>query len=70
MATKSKILDTDPSEAKKLADELSANASDGGTAESGAAGDPLSGDVVVLLSGTSLRGPSSSNTATNWTARS
>jgi hypothetical protein len=31
-----------------LASELSANASDGGTAEGGAAGDPLSGDVVVL----------------------
>jgi predicted dinucleotide-binding enzyme len=43
-----KILDTDPGEAEQLASELSANASDGGTAEGGAAGDPLSGDVVVL----------------------
>ncbi|HZO60257.1 MAG TPA: NAD(P)-binding domain-containing protein [Solirubrobacterales bacterium] len=43
-----KILDNDPAEAKQLADELSAAASEGGTAEGGAAGDSLSGDVVVL----------------------
>lgn len=43
-----KILDNDPGEARKLAEELQAEAGDGGGAEGGAAGDPLSGDVVVL----------------------
>jgi NADPH-dependent F420 reductase len=43
-----RILDHDPDQAKQLAEELSANASNGGSAEGGAAGDPLSGDVVVL----------------------
>jgi 8-hydroxy-5-deazaflavin:NADPH oxidoreductase len=37
-----KVLDHDPDQARALADEL------GGGAEGGAAGDPLSGDVVVL----------------------
>jgi NADPH-dependent F420 reductase len=43
-----KILDTDPDDARKLAEELGDAADDGGGAEGGAAGDPLSGDVVVL----------------------
>jgi NADPH-dependent F420 reductase len=43
-----RILDNDAGEAKTLADELSANASNGGSAEGGPAGDPLSGDVIVL----------------------
>jgi NADPH-dependent F420 reductase len=43
-----KILDNDPTDARQLADELSANASNRGTVEGGAAGDPLSGDIVVL----------------------
>ena len=37
-----KVLDHDPDQARALADEL------GGGAEGGAAGDPLSGEVVVL----------------------
>jgi NADPH-dependent F420 reductase len=43
-----RILDNDPDQAKQLADELCASASNAGSAEGGAAGDPLSGDVVVL----------------------
>jgi 8-hydroxy-5-deazaflavin:NADPH oxidoreductase len=43
-----KILDNDPDQAKELAEALEANARNGGGAEAGAAGDPLSGEVVVL----------------------
>jgi NADPH-dependent F420 reductase len=43
-----KILDHDPDQARELAEELQGSAEDGGTAEGGAAGEPLSGDVVVL----------------------
>ena len=43
-----KILDTDPQQARELAAELESSAREGGGAEAGAAGDPLSGDVVVL----------------------
>ncbi len=43
-----KILDTDPGEAQELAGELEGSAPERGGAEGGAAGDPLSGDVVVL----------------------
>jgi NADPH-dependent F420 reductase len=43
-----KVLDTDPEQARQLAEELEAGAADGGAAEGGAAGDPISGDVVVL----------------------
>jgi len=43
-----KILDSDPEQARKLAEQLAADAGNGGGAEGGAAGDPLSGDVVVL----------------------
>ena len=43
-----KVLDRDPGEAGELAEELGAAAADGGGAESGAAGEELSGDVVVL----------------------
>jgi predicted dinucleotide-binding enzyme len=43
-----RILDTDPAEAQKLAEELQGSAAKDGAAEGGAAGDALSGDVVVL----------------------
>jgi len=43
-----KVLDTDPEEAKRLARELTAGAASGASAEGGAAGDPIDGDVVVL----------------------
>jgi 8-hydroxy-5-deazaflavin:NADPH oxidoreductase len=43
-----KILDRNPDDARKLADELSQLADDGGGSEGGAAGDPLRGDVVIL----------------------
>jgi len=43
-----KILDNDPEQARELAEQLAADAGNGGGAEGGAAGDPLSGDVVVL----------------------
>jgi len=43
-----KILDSDPEQARELAEQLAADAGNGGGAEGGAAGDPLSGDVVVL----------------------
>jgi NADPH-dependent F420 reductase len=43
-----KILDTDADQAQELAEALEAHARDGGAVEAGAAGDPLSGDVVVL----------------------
>lgn len=43
-----RIIDRDPEEARKLAEELAQQAADGGDAESAGAGDPLSGDVVVL----------------------
>jgi len=43
-----KILDTDPDQARKLAEELEGGPGAGGGAEGGAAGDPLSGDLVVL----------------------
>jgi 8-hydroxy-5-deazaflavin:NADPH oxidoreductase len=42
------ILDNDPEDAKRLADELNAQATDGGSAVGGAAEDSVSGDVVVL----------------------
>jgi 8-hydroxy-5-deazaflavin:NADPH oxidoreductase len=41
------VLDNDPEQAKRLAEELEAAATDG-TAEGGAAGEKISGDVVVL----------------------
>ena len=43
-----KILDTDPEQAQQLAEQLEAGATNGGAAEGGGAGDPISGDVVVL----------------------
>jgi NADPH-dependent F420 reductase len=43
-----KILDHDPEAAKGLAEELNETAAGGGNAEAGDAGDPPSGDVVVL----------------------
>jgi len=42
------ILDRDPEEARGLAEELQGSAAAGGSAEYGTAGDPLSGEVVVL----------------------
>jgi 8-hydroxy-5-deazaflavin:NADPH oxidoreductase len=43
-----KIIDHDPAEAQKLAEELEGSAREGGGAEAGDAGDALSGKVVVL----------------------
>ena len=43
-----KIIDSDADQAKDLAGELEGSAGRGGGAESGGAGDPISGDVVVL----------------------
>jgi NADPH-dependent F420 reductase len=43
-----KILDSDPDQARELAEELQGSAGKSGGAEGGGAGDPLSGDVVVL----------------------
>jgi 8-hydroxy-5-deazaflavin:NADPH oxidoreductase len=43
-----KILDRDPGQASELANELSHTARTEGGAEGGVAGDPLSGDVVIL----------------------
>jgi NADPH-dependent F420 reductase len=45
---KVKILDTDPDQARELAEELQGSAQDGGGSEAGAMGDPLSGELVVL----------------------
>lgn len=42
-----RVLDRDPDKAGALADELAANAQDGATANAGAFGDPIEGDVVV-----------------------
>jgi 8-hydroxy-5-deazaflavin:NADPH oxidoreductase len=42
------LLDRDPDEAARLAEELQASAREGGGAEGGAAGDPISAEVVVL----------------------
>jgi NADPH-dependent F420 reductase len=43
-----KILDSDPDQARELAEELQGSAGKSGGAEGGGAGDPVSGDVVVL----------------------
>ena len=43
-----RILDNDPAEAQQLAEELQGSAAEDGAAEGGAAGDALSGAVVVL----------------------
>jgi NADPH-dependent F420 reductase len=43
-----KIFDHDPEQAKELADDLGRSSEGDGTAEGGADGEPLSGDVVIL----------------------
>ncbi len=42
------VLDNDPEQAKQLAEELRAGATEGAAAEGGAANDPIDGDVLVL----------------------
>jgi 8-hydroxy-5-deazaflavin:NADPH oxidoreductase len=42
------VLDTDPGDARQLAEELQAGAGAGGSAMGGAAGEEIEGDVVVL----------------------
>jgi 8-hydroxy-5-deazaflavin:NADPH oxidoreductase len=43
-----KILDTDPAQARELAEELRASTAEDGAADAGGVGDALIGDVVVL----------------------